>query len=458
MTTRTFTLLTSLGDQLRFVKMDAHEGLSEISEYNIDLLSLSPDINPLDLLGTNAAIQIATQDDVRHLSGIVTMFSYIGPDASANRRYRYTMRMNSWLILAQKTEDCRIFQELTAPQLIGEVLSTFGMQVEFKLNGKYPVIPYIVQWNESSYHFISWVAERYGIYFYTRHSKDGHVIVFTDGLHPTLPEYDTISFLAPGSRNLKQEEYISDLEIRNEVHSGRYVTRSFDYKNPGANLEQRETVRKGHANDALEIFEWEGNYVDRDAGDKQAGVRREQQQQHEYQVMRGKSNVRGLAPGYTFKMQKNPRDACNIEYLIVSVDYTFYESPDTTKEDGANVTSWSLDFTVRPSKERFYPERKTEKPKAGLQTAVVSGPPGEEIHTNEYGEIKITYPWDRRAKNDQTDTKWVPVAGGWVGPGNGDKVPAAHRRQCDGGSHRRRPSQTHCHFACARSAAYADQF
>lgn len=421
MTTRTFTVLTSLGDSLRFVKLDGHEGLSEISEYHIDLLSSSPDIDPLDLLGTNAAIQIATQDDVRYLNGIVTMFSYIGPDASANRLYRYKMRMNSWLTLADKTEDCRIFQELTVPDLIGEVLSAFGMQVEFKLTGNYPIIPYIVQWNESAYHFVSWIAEQYGLYFYTRHSKDGHVIVFTDGLHPTLPEYDTITFLVPGSRNLKQEEYISDMEIRNEVRSGRYVTRSYDYKNPKANLERGSTIRRGHANDALEVFEWEGNYVDRDAGEKQVRVRREQQQL-DYQVMTARSNVRGIAPGYTFTMQNNPRDACNIEYLIVSADYTFVESPDTTKEDGANMTSWSLDFTVRPSAERFYPERKTEKPTTGLQTAVVSGPPGEEIHTNEYGEAKITYPWDRRAKKDHTDTKWVPVAGGWAGPGNSDKL------------------------------------
>lgn len=421
MSTRTFTALTSLGDLLRFVKLDAHEGLSEISEFNVDLLSTSPNINPADLLGTNAAIQVATQDGERYLNGIVTMFSYIGPDSSASRLYRYKMRLNSWLFLADNTEDCRIYQELTAPQLIGEVLSAFGMQVEFKLTGNYPVIPYIVQWNESAYHFISWVAERYGIYFYTRHGKDGHVIVFTDGQHPVLPEYDTITFLVPGSRNLKQEEYISELEIRNEVQSGRYVTRSYDYKNPKANLERGETVRKGHANDALEVFEWEGNYIDRDAGEKQARVRREQQQLG-YQVMSCKSNVRGIAPGFTFKMQKNPRDACNIDYLIVSADYAFVESPDTSKDDGSSVTSWSIDFTVRASKDRYYPERKTDKPTTGLQTAVVSGPSGEEIYTNEYGEIKITYPWDRRAQKDQTDTKWVPVAGSWAGAGNGDKL------------------------------------
>ncbi|WP_284777153.1 type VI secretion system tip protein TssI/VgrG, partial [Agrobacterium sp. lyk4-40-TYG-31] len=52
----------------------------------------------------------------------------------------------------------------------------------------------------------------------------------------------------------------------------------------------------------------------------------------------------------------------------------------------------------------------------------VAGPEGEEIHPDQYGRIKLWFPWDRKAKKDGTDTCWVRVAQNWAGSSWGGQI------------------------------------
>ena len=62
------------------------------------------------------------------------------------------------------------------------------------------------------------------------------------------------------------------------------------------------------------------------------------------------------------------------------------------------------------------PHRQTKRPRIeGTQVAIVAGPPGEEIHPDKYGRIKLWFPWDRKARKDGSDTCWVRVAQSWGG-------------------------------------------
>ncbi|MFA9949975.1 type VI secretion system tip protein TssI/VgrG [Rhodocyclaceae bacterium Wk13] len=56
------------------------------------------------------------------------------------------------------------------------------------------------------------------------------------------------------------------------------------------------------------------------------------------------------------------------------------------------------------------------RPRArGPETAVVVGPAGEEIHTDEYGRVKVHFHWDRYGKKDGSDSCWIRVASPWAG-------------------------------------------
>lgn len=418
---RTFILHSPVGDdQLKFVSLHGTEALSGISEFEIQCMSLSDDIGPGSLLGQSMTVEIIQQDgSSRYLNGIVSQFVYVGPDSSAARRYLYQAKMRSWLWLAGKTSDCRIFQQKDNVAIIREVLQGFGMPFEIKTMDQYLTRNYVVQYSETSLNFIMRLAEEVGLYFYVRHDRDSHTIVLTDGSHGTLPTYDKIPFLIPGLRTLEAEEYVKEWKIQHEVKSGSFVTTTYDFKAPNANLQQSDGVGKGHTNDGMQIFEWSGEYVDRDDGAKRARVRAEQQQL-DFQTITANSNVRGIAPGYYFTLTDHPNRSANAEYLIVSAEYHFQENADSTGSHGEE-TSWDIHFTAKPSKDRYQPPRVTIKPRIiGPQTALVTGPAGQETWVNEYGQIKVYFYWDRHSQKDENSSCWIRVASSWSGSNFGE--------------------------------------
>lgn len=68
----------------------------------------------------------------------------------------------------------------------------------------------------------------------------------------------------------------------------------------------------------------------------------------------------------------------------------------------------------------YTPARTTPKPKTtGPQTAVVVGPPGEEIWPDQYGRVKVQFHWDRVGAMDENSSCWVRVSSSWAGSGFG---------------------------------------
>jgi type VI secretion system secreted protein VgrG len=123
--------------------------------------------------------------------------------------------------------------------------------------------------------------------------------------------------------------------------------------------------------------------------------------------------VRGIMPGYYFKLSDHPVTSNNIEYLIVSASYHFQENQQT---DDSKQTEWSVGFTVKPSSDRYQPPRTTVKPHiVGPQAAKVSGPGGSEIWCDNFGRVKVQFPWDRYGKNDENSSCWIRVSSPWAG-------------------------------------------
>ena len=130
-----------------------------------------------------------------------------------------------------------------------------------------------MQFNETTLNFVMRLAEHAGIYFYSKHALGTHTIVFCDEMNPTLPGYEKIPFLTPRERTLQSEEHITEWIVEQQVRSGSFATRSYNFLQPGADLEKSETVKNKHSNDELEIYEWAGTYGDHDEGEKTASAR-----------------------------------------------------------------------------------------------------------------------------------------------------------------------------------------
>ncbi|MCP4286364.1 MAG: type VI secretion system tip protein VgrG, partial [Gammaproteobacteria bacterium] len=128
-----------------------------------------------------------------------------------------------------------------------------------------------------------------------------------------------------------------------------------------------------------------------------------------HEVCTGQSDSRGLCSGYKFKMSKHTRTDQNREYLNLSTDYQ--AAAQDYETSGGQDEMCACFFTVVPSSVQYRPRRKTPKPVIqGTQTAVVTGPSGEEIYPDEYGRIKVQFHWDRQGKLDENSSCWIRVS------------------------------------------------
>ena len=165
-------------------------------------------------------------------------------------------------------------------------------------------------------------------------------------------------------------------------------------------------------------------------GENYARVRVEQQKALREQA-RGQGNARNLAPGYLFDFALYPRADQNKRYLIESASYNFEEN--VRRSDGAggsgnkaregtdSPTRYRLGVTVVPSSVAWRSQRNTPRPRTtGPQTAVVTGPAGEEIYCDQYGRVKVQFHWDRYGTFDENSSCWIRVSSSWAGANYGE--------------------------------------
>ncbi|AVS69401.1 type VI secretion system tip protein VgrG [Paracidovorax avenae] len=429
--TRRVTIQTPLGEQLHFRQLRGSEELSQLFSFDIDLLSEGRDIDPKALLGKTATVEIETEGGgKRYLDGLVTRFGMQGQD---HRLYSYHLRLQPWLWVATRRQDFRIFQFKTVPQIVQEVLGRYGYPMQLKLTRAYRAWDYCVQYGESDFDFVSRLLEHEGAYYYFQHASGQHTLVIADDIvagHEPLPGAAMIPFYPPEKSAVADRENIHAWTLGEEIKPGRYYNDDYDFKKPRSDLSNMRQQPPGHAHDAYEIYEWPGGYVQHGDGEQYARVRL-QEGLTGHSTVRGESRHRSLATGYTFTLENYPRDDQNRQYLITGVTYHLHENPrsssfnsakpgESLKHNEEQGSFQKFSLTAQPTSLPYTPARKTPKPRTtGPQTAVVVGPAGEEIWTDEYGRIKVQFHWDRLGAMDENSSCWMRVATSWAGSGFG---------------------------------------
>lgn len=416
---RVFTLDSPHGDDLKFHTLDGSDELGRLFEFRIEALADSHSLSLKDMLGKPVTVRIEQQDlSTRYLNGIVARASLAG--RRAERYYGYELIVRPWLWLATRRSDCRIFQNKTVPEIVQEVLSTYGFPIESHLAETYVPRDYCVQYNETDAAFVSRLMEFEGIYFWFRHAEDTHTLMLGDAMssHTALPGYETIPYIARDRTAIADEERIDGWLPAQEVSVGRHQTTDYDYTKPRADLSSQKVDPRGHDHDSLASFEWPGGYRDDAPGAHYSRVRLEEQQA-EHERASADTDVRGAAPGYLFTLERCPRADQNREYLIVRCQYRFQENA-YASDQGAEAVLHQTMMLVQPSSLPYRSPRDTPRPRTnGPQTATVVGPPGEEIWTDQYGRVKLQFRWDRYGQSNQDSSCWVRVSSPWAGGGFG---------------------------------------
>jgi len=351
--------------------------------------------------------------DVRYFNGLVGRFTQVGSTGTLGT---YHATLYPWTWFLTRTADCRIFQNMTVPDIIKQVFRDSGYtDFEESLSGSYRIWEYCVQYRETDFNFVSRLMEQEGIYFYFLHLDGKHILKMTDSIsgHDPIINPD-VMFLPPTQNITSEQDYITSWSFSRDVQPGVFVHNDYDFKNPKANLEAKLSNPFAHTKADGEIYDYPGEYYN--AGDGNTYVRsRLEEIQAQYERASGEGTVHTMYAGGLFSLTDCPRQDQNREYLVVGCSYQL-----TNNEYSSSPAASELEFNVSidaiDSKTPFRSPRTTSKPMVqGPQTAVVTGPSGEEIWTDEYGRVKVQFHWDRYGKNDENSSCWIRVSNPWAG-------------------------------------------
>ena len=400
---------TPLGkDVFMLTSMSGHEEMSRLFSYQLEMLSDRSEIEATALLGQNMTITIDLPDGgQRHFNGFVSCFTQTAPRV-------YQAEVVPWLWFLTRTSDCRIFQNKSAPEIIETVFNGLGFtDYEFRLAGTYPVREYSVQYCESDFNFVSRLMEEEGVFYFFKHEDGKHTLKLADhsGAYEGLPEKE-VSYQAPASGPAPEGSVI-EWARRGSFVSGKWAHTDYNFEQPTANLRESASSNISPEMDRYEIYDYPGGYTGNARGRELAAIRMESETVG-HDTVDAVSSCRTFAPGSTFTLTNHPLIDQNGTYLITSVSHRIRNAATEGSDPGAESFCRNS-FTAIPVDTLFRPARVTPKPLVGgPQTAVVVGPAGQDIHTDEYGRVKVQFHWDREGKSDENSSAWMRVAHPWA--------------------------------------------
>ncbi|PKC42910.1 ImpA family type VI secretion-associated protein, partial [Pantoea ananatis BRT98] len=400
------------------------EALSQSFVLQAELLSTDARIDRKSLLGKPVTFTLPTDGllsavNPRYINGKITQIGVRSEELGGVRYAVYGLTVESDLWPMKRDRNLRIFQSQTVPQIVQTLLKEYGVNVETRLAGSYRVWEYCVQYQESSFDFISRLMELEGIYYFFRHEADKHTLVLCDApdQHQAFPGYETIAYHVTPSGGSVTEEGVSQWALSESVTPGMYSTDDYDFRKPNAWMLQARQNPVSPTPGSVDVYDWPGRFVEHGHGEYYARIRQEVWQV-EHHMVSGSGTATGIAPGYTFSLLNAPHFSDNGKYLVTSAHYDFEENSYASGDVGA--TRHNIDFTVLPAAVTYRAKPETPWPKThGPQTAKVVGPKGESIWTDKYGRVKVKFHWDRLAKGDDTSSCWVRVSSAWAGQGFG---------------------------------------
>ena len=352
------------------------------------------------LLQKGAQIDVMVDGEpVRRFEGVILRVKESWAAAGAS----VVLTIGSPLDFLALSTDCRIFQDKTMPEIVEQVLKDAGIpaaRIVKRLGATYTALESCTQYGETMLAFVSRLLEADGAYFFLEDGDRGLDIVLGDGadahraLTPASLPYITDSgvFTRPAVTSLTEVETLRPSKV---------TLRDLDWKKPDLDLEaaspEKATAR------AREVYDHASGHLTPAAGKKLAQTRIESFVAAASGVT-GTATVPALAPGKTFELEDAPRADLGQEWLVVQVTHVWTIGGEATQP-------WRCSFRAIPKSVPFRPLARTPKPRiAGPQTAIVTGPSGQEIHADEHGRVRLKFHWDRHGNFDEKSSPWVRVA------------------------------------------------
>jgi type VI secretion system secreted protein VgrG len=407
--------IEGVNHDLQVLEFTGREAISQPFEFELELVCERPDLDLESLLHQAAFLAF---DQAGH--GIHGQIYRVAQGESGKRLTRYHVTLRPQLAYLAHRTNQRIFQHLTVEKIISQVLQEHGIQAnayQFQLGSIYPEREYCVQYDESDLHFVQRLCEEEGIHYHFQHSEQGHVLVFGDDqtafpkLSPTAYQQD--------SGLVADKPVIKRFGVRVETRSSRVTRRDYDFEKPKLLM---EADAKSAFKPDLEDYDYPGRFVDRERG-KHLSQRILERHRHDFELAQGDGDQPLLVSGHFLALTEHPRASWNDLWLLTEIHHEG-KQPQVLEESVTSHTEASDGFqqgyrnrfTATPWTVLYRSPLNHPKPRIlGSQSAVVTGPAGEEIHCDEYGRIKVQFFWDREGQADDKTSCWLRVSSSWAG-------------------------------------------
>ena len=406
---RPMKVTTPLGaDALLLSGFAATEAVSAPFVLSLNLLSEDDTIAGTDLLRkpVSVSLKLASGDE-RIFHGIVRQFMQFGRE---ERLIAYRMEVVPAFWFLTLASDCRIFQNLSALEIVQQVLKANSVtDVEVRCTKSYPKREFCVQYRETHFDFVSRLLEEEGIYYFFEHTSSKHTLILGDDFTGVKPcPHEAPAKMAASAEPWQESDVIVELTTSMSVHTGQVALRDYDPLQPNLQL---QSVMQG--NQPNQRYDYPGEFTQGGDGDRKAKLLIEEFASRE-SVISGKGNCRFFLSGHSFDLADHYRRDVNAKYHLLEVRHS--ASAGDFRTWNSAPMDYRNDFVAVPSKTKFRPPRLTKPPLVhGTQTAVVVGPGGEEISVDKFGRVKVQFFWDRLGKKNEESSCWVRVATTWAG-------------------------------------------
>jgi len=394
-------------DELLLTSFQGGEYISRLFEFQLEVLSSNVTLEPQKLVGEQVTVTLQ-EDSERYFTGFVSRFSF--GEIKANNLRQYKLTIVPWLWFLTKTNNQRIFQEMNTKDIVSQVFKEHGFNdFEFMAKGGNKR-EYCVQYGESDFDFITRLLEEDGIAYYFKHEKEKHQLFLVD--KKNAYEYCDEKEVTYSKGN-QAESQITQWEHNYEFRKGEWTINDYNFKEPNKKLIISSKTKSDFSKvKKFEHYEYPSMYDTAD-GDNLVSIRMEAEEAT-ISTIEATSDCSSFYAGGKFKLTKHAAKSEKDNYIITGIYHRAYDNSYFSGNEGQS--EYGNNFVCIPADVHFRPLRTQTKPvMKGPQSAIVTGPSGEEIYIDKFGRIKVQFIWDREGENNESSSCYLRVVQSWAG-------------------------------------------
>ncbi|MEZ4329405.1 MAG: type VI secretion system tip protein TssI/VgrG [Polyangiales bacterium] len=380
----------------------------------------SEPVTPTDLVGGAASVLLRVTEaghegDERNIHGLMTECEAV---AVAPNQWRVTIVIEDRMRVLARGQRCRIFQEKSVVDVVSDVLEAAGLHGAYtwETGGSYPPNEYVVQYNESDLTFVQRLLEESGIAYTVVNDVDVEQVVFFDD-STTRPPIEGPTLLQASNRSLMNHDVVMDGRFKHRATSDAVMLRDYDFMDAARDLSLEAEAPESAGR---QVYLHPGGSLAQRGEQSVAEMHLERHVQFQ-RTFTGRSDCPRLVPGFAFDVYEHGYDGANVTMLVTAVAHTWHIF------GAEDAPAYQSEFEAIPQEVRYRPTGAAPKPSyVGVHTAFVTGP-NTELHGDEWGRVKVRFPWDPSGVEDDTSSAWLrvgqyPLGGSMVIPRVGFEV------------------------------------